>query len=194
MEYYTARYAAANPEEMSTRSGVRFENGSFYITILGQPLYAGWPTFTLKAESESCPGVLLDTYTRILVIRYLLEGVSAPSSGKFLTYRELPWGEVYNENFEGRCIRRLAFMFGNRLEGFNTAVEKLGGRALSLGDASAELQFLGDVRVRLILHEGDDEFPPSSQFLFSDNAQLAFTAEDLAAVGDIIISALKSYI
>jgi hypothetical protein len=37
----------------------------------------------------------------------------------------------------------------------------------------------------------DDEFPPSAQFLFSDNTPAAFNAEDLAAVGDVIIGTLK---
>ena len=31
---------------------------------------------------------------KILVLRYLTEGGAAPSTVKFLTYREIPWGEV----------------------------------------------------------------------------------------------------
>ncbi|MEG2633391.1 MAG: DUF3786 domain-containing protein, partial [Oscillospiraceae bacterium] len=35
-----------------------------------------------------------------------------------------------------------------------------------------------------------EEFMPSAQILFSDNFALAFTAEDMAVVGDISIGAL----
>ena len=40
--------------------------------------------------------------------------------------------------------------------------------------------------------EGDDEFPPSSQILFSDNFAACFAAEDLAVVGDISINMMKA--
>ena len=42
-----------------------------------------------------------------------------------------------------------------------------------------------------MLWAGDEEFPPSSQILFSDNFPLSFEAEDLAVVGDIAIGTLK---
>ena len=44
----------------------------------------------------------------------------------------------------------------------------------------------------MILWEGDEEFPPSSQILFSDNFPVAFQAEDMAVVGDISINMLKA--
>lgn len=49
------------------------------------------------------------------------------------------------------------------------------------------------LQVRLILWEGDDEFPPSAQILFSDNFPVAFTqGEDMAVVGDVTIDMLKA--
>ncbi len=45
----------------------------------------------------------------------------------------------------------------------------------------------------MILWEGDDEFPPSSQILFSDNFPISFQAEDMAVMGDVIIGSLKSF-
>ena len=35
------------------------------------------------------------------------------------------------------------------------------------------------------------EFPPNAQILFSDNFRYAFTAEDLAVVGDIVLGRMK---
>mgnify|MGYP000594588565 CR=1 FL=1 len=35
----------------------------------------------------------------------------------------------------------------------------------------------------MILWEGDEEFPPSSQILFSDNFPVSFQAEDMAGYG-----------
>ena len=47
--------------------------------------------------------------------------------------------------------------------------------------------------MQLILWEGDEEFPPSSQILFSDNFPVSFQAEDMAVMGDVIIGSLKAF-
>jgi hypothetical protein len=194
MEHYSARYAAAQPEELSSRCGALFSRETFHVTMLGQPLRAAWPDFSLQSDSEECSEVLLSFPAQLLVIRFLLEGARAPACGRFLTYRELPWGAVYDKTFHNRCVRRLAFSFGSRLDEFSRAADKLGGIRLNLGDAAVELPFFEEIRVRVILYAGDDEFPPTAQILFSDNAAVAFSAEDLAAVGDIVISALKAHV
>jgi len=46
----------------------------------------------------------------------------------------------------------------------------------------------------MLLWEGDDEFPPSSQILFSDNFPVSFAAEDMAVMGDVIIGSLKAFL
>ena len=52
---------------------------------------------------------------QILLLRYLLDGNPVMSSGKLISYHDLPWGEVYYRQFQGRCISRLARSFGTRL-------------------------------------------------------------------------------
>lgn len=194
LEHYKLKFAALDPEEISLRCGVVFtrETGLFSLTVLSHPLTVSWPGFSLNPEDASnCPAVLCGAAAQILIIRYLTGGNCVPGAGKFLSYRELPWGGVYDRNFEGRCIRRLASAFGSRLDEFSMAARYLGGAGLAIGDAAAELPFLPELRIRLILRAGDEEFPPTAQFLFSDNIALAFSAEDLAVVGDIVVSAFK---
>ena len=45
---------------------------------------------------------------------------------------------------------------------------------------------------KFLLWLGDDEFPPNAQILFSDNFRYAFTAEDLANIGDILLNRMKA--
>ena len=40
--------------------------------------------------------------------------------------------------------------------------------------------------------EGDDEFPPNAQVIYSDNFEEGFAAEDRVVVGDILISTIKA--
>ena len=53
--------------------------------------------------------------------------------------------------------------------------------------------FESEYRFCLILWEGEPEegFPPSAQILFSDNFPAAFSAEDVAYVGDIVMGYMK---
>ena len=115
------------------------------------------------------------------------------SQGGFLTFREVPWGALYLAPFEGRCIKRLAFTFGSKLDDFRRAMENLGAKPLKMGDASYEFELLKGLKLQFILWQGDDEFPPSSQILFSDNFPTAFTAEDMAVTGDVTIGSLKFF-
>ena len=194
MEHYHTKYRALDPEKAVVRTDIPFDVGSgrFTLNTLGFTLYAEWPEFKLTpAEPERCPKILSDFAMQILVIRFLTEGAYAPAQGKFKAYRELPWGGAYDANFQGRTIKRLAYSFCTKPDIFEKAAETLGGIKLGLGDASYDLPFLGGVICRLILWTPDEEFPPAAQFLFSDNTPAAFNAEDLAAVGDIVITALK---
>ncbi|HIQ95452.1 MAG TPA: DUF3786 domain-containing protein [Candidatus Limivivens merdigallinarum] len=38
---------------------------------------------------------------------------------------------------------------------------------------------------------GDEEFAPSAQILFSDNFPVAYTAEDVAYIGDVVLDYMK---
>jgi hypothetical protein len=63
---------------------------------------------------------------------------------------------------------------------------------LGKGDAGYRFEFLNGLFVSILLWGADDEFPPSAQILFDDNFVFAFTAEDIAVVGEVIIEGLKS--
>ena len=115
------------------------------------------------------------------------------AEGNFLTFREMPWGEMYIKPYTGRVLTRAAFTFGTRINAFRAAAEKMGASALKHGDAGYEFTLLDDYRIQLLVWEGDDEFPPNAQVIYSDNFAQGFAAEDRVVAGDILISTIKSY-
>lgn len=192
IEHYKALFEAADPKVLSEKSGIAFDGEKFTIHMMNRPIYLYWPD--MKAVfadnlSETSP------YTRILCGRICLNSVITQSFGEFKAYTDMPWGNVYAQQFRGRCILRLAFSYGSNLEGFKKSCESLNGRPIKFGDAGYEIDFItedrGTLSVRLTVWEGDEEFQPQAQVLFSDNFPSAFSAEDMAYVGDIIINALK---
>ena len=177
-EHYTQEFAAADPKEIASRLSIPYDEE----TVTHTPDDRGF--YPLEDM----------IYARILTIRFLLNGVKSESSGKFKTYREMPWGEVYLRQFDGRCIKRLAFSYGNRLGDFKAIMEHIKAVAVKHGDIAYEVEIFPEYKVQMILWEGDDEFPPSSQILFSDNFPVSFQAEDMAVMGDVIIGSLKAFL
>jgi hypothetical protein len=52
-------------------------------------------------------------------------------------------------------------------------------------------ELVSGYRMQLLVWEGDDEFPPNAQVLYSDNFAEGFSAEDRVVAGDILITMLK---
>lgn len=192
LEHYLGLYAQMNVEEAAARTGVRFdhEKNCFEMRLLYENYRLYWPEFRIESDRDDA-FALKNIPAQILLIRHLLEGCASKSSGSFLTYREMPWGEVYIKPFTGRCLTRAAFTFGTRIAAFRAAVAKIPAIPLEHGDASCQIEIMPNYEVRLIVWEGDDEFPPNAQILFSDNFPQSFSAEDRCVVGDIVISDLK---
>jgi hypothetical protein len=104
----------------------------------------------------------------------------------------MPWGEMYIKPYTGRVLTRAAFTFGTRLAAFKAGAEKMGAAPVQHGDAGYEFNLIGDFRMRILVWEGDDEFPPNAQVLYSDNFATGFAAEDRVVAGDILISVIKA--
>ena len=196
-EHYLSQYQEADPKENAERLGISYDEEQKYFTLkfLGTVYQISWPDFQVTHEADDMGFYPLETmtYARTLTIRFLLNGAKASGTGKFKTYREMPWGEVYLRQFDGRCIKRLAFSYGNRIKDYQAIMEHMHCVPVKHGDIAYQLEIFPDYLVQMILWEGDDEFPPSSQILFSDNFPISFQAEDMAVMGDVIIGSLKSF-
>ena len=197
-EHYTEEFQKADPAEIAGRLSIPYdeENRQLTLKFLGTVYHISWPDFQVTHEDDDMGFYPLEEmiYSKILTIRFLLNGTVSQGSGKFKTYREMPWGEVYLRQFDGRCIKRLAFTYGNRLKDFRGIMEHIHAPAVDHGDVSYQVEIFPGYLIQMILWEGDDEFPPSSQILFSDNFPVSFAAEDMAVMGDVIIGSLKAFL
>ena len=131
--------------------------------------------------------------TQTFLLRYLLEAKMVAWQGQWKTFREMPWGELYIKPYTGRVLTRAAFTFGTRVQKFRAACEKMGATPLKHGDAGYLFDLIGGYQMQILVWEGDDEFPPNAQIIYSDNFADGFAAEDRVVAGDILISAIKSF-
>lgn len=191
-EHYLKEFKGADPSVISNRLGIFYdiESQTFEFYFMGSTYYIHYPDFkvTHKNDDRLCYPLEDSQYAKILITRYLLEACPTSFKGQFLSYRDIPWGEVYYRQFYGRCIGRLSRKYGNKIDLFENVMEKLEAKKVEYGDIAYDLEFMKDLYIRFIIWQGDDEFSPSAQILFSDNFSSSFTAEDLAYVGDICMN------
>ena len=195
LEHYLERYRCADPVAVAERTHTQYDEagGAFLLTFLGREYSVSWPDLAVSCTDgkEGWEPLTHTNQSKLLVLRYLLEGQALPGTGKFLTFREVPWGEVYIRQFTGRCISRLAFTYGNRLDDYRQRMNRLGAAVIKDSDAGFSIEVFPGFEMRFLLWEGDDEFPPSAQILFSDNFAAAFHAEDLVVAAEVVIGSIK---
>lgn len=196
-EHYLALYREALPQDISAHLNLPYSEVThcFYLRFLGSNYTVSHPEFTVRClgGGNGIPTLETDRYAQILLLRYFLEGDHAESMGTYMAFRELPWGDTYYRQFQSRCVDRLARTYGNRLPEFRAVMESLWGVPYAHGDACYDVELLNGLFVRLVLWQGDEEFPPSGQILFSDNFLNAFFGDDMAYVGDIVLGHMAAF-
>lgn len=194
-EFYIEKYQQADPVSISTRLGIAYNlaKQEFTLMFMGNIYYITYPDFVIRHENSATGSSIYypleeDIHTKILVLRYLLNASIFPHNGDFRSFRELPSGELYMRQFQGRCIFRLNHKYGNRLGKFGEIMDCLGATLVHLGDIGYELELFEELYLRFLFWKGDEEFPASSQILFSSNFPAAFDTYDLAETGEICIN------
>ena len=191
IKYYMAELSELDAETIAARCCLEHNDDYVYITILGTPYRIEIPSFSFEKLDPEKPDYLSSQAAQVLILHFLTESRFVPSSGKFISYREYPSGDLYFKAFEGRCLKRLAYSFGTNIRTFKEKCEAVGAKEIRGGDAAYEFEFMPGLNVQIILWGPDEEFPPSAQMLFSDNFPFSFSAEGVAGLGDILISAVK---
>ena len=188
--HYEEKFRSLDPQEAVSRlPDGKFDGEAFTVTLLGRSFAISHPDYTIRALDN---GPVPPLPTQTFLLRYLLESKNAPWGGTWKTFREMPWGEMYIKPYTGRVLTRAAFTFGTRVNAFRAAAEKMGAVALPHGDAGYQFDLIGGYRMQIMVWEGDEEFPPNAQVIYSDNFADGFAAEDRVVAGDILISSIKA--
>lgn len=188
--HYEVLFRALNPQEVLSRlPDTQWDGAEFTLRLLGREFAIAHPGYAIRALDG---GAVPPLPTQTFLLRYLLEGKNIKWNGQWKTFREMPWGEMYIQPYTGRVLTRAAFTFGTRVEAFRKAAERMNAVKLPHGDAGYQFELVPGYRMQILVWEGDDEFPPNAQVLYSDNFETGFAPEDRVVAGDILISTIKA--
>jgi len=102
----------------------------------------------------------------LILVVYLLKSGNTPPTGKRVTEKELPGGDLFFRGPHELAREPLLSRYGRDPQAFLRAGQALQGEPVSFGDAGIRFQVLPRVPLECILWAGDDEFPPSLTYVF----------------------------
>lgn len=193
LDYCREKIKSLDPNNISELSNIYFNNNLsiFEINLMNNRFIMEYPSGNLFKESSTTSNNLeLD----IIITRYLLNATGIPPTNKFITFKEVPGGNVYYNNFLNRTIKKLAYEFSNCIDKYKIIMESLGAKKVDIGDLAYKFNFIGNIFMIFIIWFGDDEFEPNANILFDSNITYYFNAEDLAVVPDLAIDLISKTI
>ncbi len=184
------RFAAADPVFMSQKSGVSYDPGEkvFALPFINEKYNITHPQGEVKGEEEGEVNIIF----QILYLHYLSDASGMPLKKDWISFKELPGGQIYITPFQNRAVKPFTKVFGNQPESFTRAAENLGGEKAAYGDYSYVLPVFPRVPVMFVLWQGDEEFPASGTILFDATAGSYLPTEDYAMLSGLLVSKLKA--
>jgi hypothetical protein len=189
-DHYKGQIKDTDPLDVSKNSFCIYDEETkiFKIIALGSEYHVSFPDGDVRnAKDENFDNYKLKT----MILRYLINAKGVKTTGENISFRDVSGGNVYFASFQGRCLKRFAFTFNFNTEGLKKAMVLLKAEPQKFGDLSWRFEVINNMFMTVILWIGDAEFPPEAQILFDANFPSAFSAEDMAVMGDIFIPILK---
>jgi len=170
------------------------EKGGFDLrTLEGGACILSIPSFGGRAEIKMPHGDmamprLTDSLTmRVLTLRFVKLASGVPVSGEWIAYRDLPGGRFYAATLVPTVEQPLANLFGIRRGLLGEVSRSLGGTRAGYGDEAYVFPAFPRVLLLVVLHWGDDEFPPEGNILFDRSITNIFSAEDVAWLSGMVV-------
>jgi hypothetical protein len=120
----------------------------------------------------------LGEYSRLTILRYLIQAKNLPLSGRLVKPSDLPGGDFFSKGTHVLPLNKITSRFEHDFDGFIETGKSLGGSQVEYGDVSLMLLPFARVPVVIILWAGDDEFPSKPSLLF-DSSCTSHAATDI---------------
>ncbi len=127
---------------------------------------------------------------QILALDYLAAETPIAPTG-FVSFADLVAGRSYLPAFQSRVTDRLSHTVGRDGAAFRDAVERLGATPVEGDPVRCILRFFPLVEFQVVRYEGDEEFAPSCNVLFSDNVLSILSLEDGIVAAERMVAALE---
>ncbi len=189
LEIARGKLVESEPELLASRAAVGFEDdaGEFVVPFLNQQHRVKFSSGMVYRPN----GEEVSTANQILILHYLEHAEGVPLHHKWISFKELPGGQIYITPFNNRAVRPLVKLFGHDPEGLIRAGLALGGWKENLGNAGVVVPVFPMLPVAYVIWEGDEEFAASGNILFDQSASDYLPLEDCAVIASAVVFELR---
>lgn len=181
------RLQKLNPEQIATSSKAKFdgENNVFYFESFGRYFSISFPEGQVYYYSSNDQPEI--SY-RLILLNYLSNSKNLPLTQNWVSYRELPQGNVFFPAIKTHVLDTLAkFYEGCDKNQLQNNLSKIGfSLATSKADLAAKAFFAPRIPVLIQFWEGDEDVPSSCRILFDSSIEYHLHIEDIAVLCSII--------
>lgn len=181
-------FAARDPAEAARDAGAGLDGSALTLKHFNVLYAVDHPSGQVRSLAD--PAGEVRDITRILILHYLVKTRGDRPRGRWLSFREVPGGDVYLPAFRRRSVGWLVRRFGDDPDGLVEAALRLGGTRAPIGDTAVTVPVFPLFPVTLVLWRGDEEVPTAGNVLFDETAPLHLDTEDLAVVAGETMAAL----
>ncbi len=179
--------AQSDPRTVCLNSAVIFnrEEESYILPYLDRKYLVHHHTGEVQPFSSGAAAVSI--HLQILFLHYLINARGTPLKNEWITFKELPGGQIYTGPYQKRTLHPLLQNFGAQPEKLVALAQTLGGQHSTFGDYAVTLYPFPRVPLVFVLWAGDEEFPPSANILYDASAADYLPTEDYALLPGLII-------
>ncbi|MBC7105292.1 MAG: DUF3786 domain-containing protein [Firmicutes bacterium] len=190
------RLAASDPRLIAARARVSCDGGEFReataprlftLDFMGLRHTVTFP----GGEVREASGTKVPPVREVLILHYLTGASGLPVQNRWIAFRELPDGAIYEGPFHARAVQALVRYFGGAPEKLIPAARALGGAPVDMGDVGAVVPAFPLVPIAVVLWRGDEEFPAAGNILFDGSAPTHMSAEDYVVLASLLVGELK---
>ena len=170
-----------DPEMLSAYTGAAYSDvGVFRLPFWQRDVTISFPDFIGHYVDT---GEELNDFDMTMLAYYFDVSDSVPLAREWIAFKQIPGGMFYAQAFQGYSGDELLRVFGDNLDAFIKASEKIGGRQEAFGSAAFSYQILPHVPIMVVCWLGDDDFPSSYRMLFDASAHHHLVTDAYAILG-----------
>jgi len=183
--------AAADAADVAARTGCRLDadGARFVVGFLGREYVVDAEARLVRpADDPSRPA---NFEVGMVLLVYLAYAKDLPETGRWITEKNLPTGELFFRGLHALPTPHLAAAFGDDPDQLTEAARGLGGRSvLGPADATVDLRVLPHVPVRLQLWASDDEFDAHASMLFDASIEHQLALDAIGSMASRLVKCL----
>ncbi len=164
--------------------------GGMRLTI---PSFGDTIELLLPEGEMVLPAHLESLSLRVLALRYVKLSCGVPESGEWVAYRDLPGGRFYAATLTPTVEQPLARIYGYRRGALGEAAAAFGGERADFGDEAFVFRPFPRTPLLLVLHWGDEEFPPDCRVLFDRCCSRYLNTDDLKVLATQLAAFLMKW-